>query len=151
MYLVIEKAARRLTLYQAATPLKSYPIALGQQPIGTKERRGDGRTPEGEYYICTRNDRSRYHLFLGLSYPNLIDAQRGLTQGLITTTEYQAIAARLAEHLRPSWETALGGEIGLHGHGIATDWTAGCIAVTNEVIEELWPLCPLGMKVIILA
>jgi murein L,D-transpeptidase YafK len=148
--IVIEKSLRRLTVYRDGEAVKQFPVVLGNSPVGPKEERGDGKTPEGEYYVCTRNEQSKFHLFLGLSYPNLEDAHKALAKGLITEEDHNSIISSHSRKVRPPWDTALGGEVGIHGygghggHGIEGDWTAGCIAVTNEAIEELWDLSPLG-------
>jgi murein L,D-transpeptidase YafK len=131
---LIEKSARRMTLLDHARVVKRYRISLGTNPIGPKEREGDGRTPEGLYTIDSRNAYSKFHLALHVSYPNAADRAR---------------ARRL--HVRP------GGEIMIHGVpnrwravGAAiqlTDWTAGCIAVSNKDIEEIWRAVPNGAVV----
>ena len=143
----ITKAERRLVLYDGQVEVYSAPVGLGPNPIGHKQRQGDGRTPEGIYRVCTRNDRSRFHLFLGISYPGQPDADRGLRVGLISQTQYDAILAAWASRRRPPWDTRLGGEIGIHGSGASWDWTLGCIALNDPDIEVLWSLCPLGTTV----
>lgn len=138
----IYKARRILELWSGDKLVKSYPCVLGPAPIGDKLRQGDGKTPEGEFYVCTRNDRSKFHLFLGVSYPGIDDAERGVRDGLIAKAAYSRIVAAVRDRERPPWDTALGGEIGIHGGGTSFDWTAGCIALENEAIEELWLACP---------
>lgn len=151
----IHKAERRLELWESGACMGAWPCRLGRQPEGPKEREGDGRTPEGRFYICTRNEASRFHRFLGLSYPTPGDAARGLAQGLLTVPEAAAIGEAHARGIRPPWNTALGGEIGIHaaptGEAMPEgDWTAGCIAVELEVMQRLWEACPLGAQVRIL-
>jgi murein L,D-transpeptidase YafK len=107
---------------------------------------GDGRTPEGEYYECVRNDHSKYYLSLGISYPNKEDAQAALSAGIISQSVYEQIASAIDNGSRPPWDTALGGSIMIHGGG-ATDWTAGCIAVENDVMDVLWKYCPIGTPI----
>ena len=87
---LVEKARRRLTVYEGDAAVKSYRVALGRGE-GDKLREGDGRTPEGLFYICHHHPQSKYHLSLGLSYPNAEDAQRGLKDGLISTQEHDLI------------------------------------------------------------
>jgi murein L,D-transpeptidase YafK len=121
----VEKGARSLSLFSDGAVVKSYRIALGFNPEGHKVREGDGRTPEGRYIIDTRNTESRYHLSLRISYPDRRDI------------------ARAANRNVPP-----GGDIFIHGlpngrGGFGSthrsrDWTAGCIAVTNTEIEEIW-------------
>mgnify|MGYP002409348171 FL=1 len=134
----VYKRARKLEFWQGEALIKSFKIALGFSPEGNKMRDGDGRTPEGGYYICTKNPRSKFTLFLGISYPNMQDAHRGLTEGLISRAEYEQIKASVENRKRPDWETALGGKIGIHGMGASRDWTAGCIALEDEDIRWLW-------------
>ncbi len=158
--IVIDKSERRLDLYNGNILVKSYGVALGKNPFGHKTREGDSRTPEGEFYICTRNAKnSAFHIFLGLSYPALPDAKRAANSKQITWREYQLIHQRLASRGRPLWETNLGGWIGIHGGTDANfaqkkmqqrgtrDWTAGCIALTNREIEELYAATRLGTPV----
>jgi murein L,D-transpeptidase YafK len=128
---VVEKAARRLSLLHGNQVLKTYAVALGGEPRGRKVCQGDNRTPEGTYVIDSRNRGSRYHRSLHVSYPNATDRE----------------AARQAR-------CSPGGDIMVHGlpNGYAWlgrshtlhDWTLGCIAVTNDEIEEIWRLVPNG-------
>lgn len=145
--IVILKSQRRLILYDGAAEVRSYKVALGGKPVGDKEREGDRRTPEGTFRVCTRNQRSRFHLFLGLSYPAADDAARGLAQRLIDASQHDAIVAADRDRRCPPWNTPLGGEVGIHGHGADRDWTLGCIALANSDIEELWRACPKGTEV----
>src|SRR5262249_29305012 len=92
--LVIEKSLRQLTVYKNGQWVKRFPIVLGSSPIGPKETRGDRRTPEGEYFICTRNEQSKYHLFLGLSFPNEDDTLKARDQGRISEETYDKIMER---------------------------------------------------------
>lgn len=146
--IVIRKANRTLELHQGGQ-CTLMRIGLGHDPIGHKAREGDGKTPEGRYYICTRNARSKYHLSLGLSYPNPQDAGAALRAGLIDLAQCKAIERAAQRGRRPPWDTPLGGFIMLHGGG-AGDWTAGCVAVSDADIELLWDACPMGTEVVIL-
>jgi len=139
-----------MELSDGETLVKVYRIALGLNPVDDKRKEGDGCTPEGEFYICTKNDRSRFHLFLGLSYPNQEDAERGLKSGLISKEEHDQIIEAIVAKKRPPWNTKLGGEIGIHGGGAGADWTQGGIAVENKDIEELFMTMNLGSTVKIL-
>ncbi|HFD92654.1 MAG TPA: hypothetical protein ENJ22_05135 [Gammaproteobacteria bacterium] len=133
-YIIIEKSKRRLTLLSRGQVLKSYPISLGRNPVGTKIREGDDRTPEGVYRIDYRLDNSRYHRALHISYPSERDRERARRLGV-----------------------SPGGDIMIHGIGQARerieglhllfDWTNGCIAVTDQEIEEIWRLTPVGTVV----
>ena len=129
---VVEKGARRLTVFRDGEALRSYRIALGFAPEGDKQRQGDGRTPEGRFRIDRRNPESAYHLSLGIDYPHADDVARARAGGY-----------------------SPGGDIFIHGQpngigSVATlpyDWTAGCIAVSDAEIEELWRVTPVGTEV----
>jgi murein L,D-transpeptidase YafK len=131
---LIEKQARRLTLLSKGAVVKTYQIALGGNPVGPKERQGDNKTPEGTYIIDARNGNSGYHLSLHISYPNEKDRKRARELGV-----------------------SPGGDIMIHGIkngfepvGVAhteSDWTEGCIAVTNPEMEEIYKFVPNGTLV----
>lgn len=143
----IFKEKRILELYDDTKLLGRFKIALGGAPEGDKEREGDSKTPVGNYYVCTRNDKSRFTLFLGLSYPNIDDAQRGLDSGMINKDSYDSIKQALQQKRQPPWNTPLGGEVGIHGGGADSDWTAGCIALSDDDIRILWQYCPMKTPV----
>lgn len=127
--ILVEKANRTLYLMNGETVLKKYKIALGGDPIGPKEREGDNKTPEGQYFIEWHNPNSAYHLALRISYPNAAQKQKA------KENNYSA-----------------GGDIMIHGFPNQlpnllfkfiherSDWTQGCIAVTDEEIEEIYHL-----------
>ena len=129
--ILIEKKARLLTLLSKGKVLKTYKIALGGNPDGPKEKQGDNKTPEGIYIIDSRKLDSRYHLSLHISYPNEKDKKRAKQLGV-----------------------SPGGDIMIHGikNGFSwvgdlhteVDWTKGCIAVTDQEIEEIDKLAPNG-------
>ncbi len=146
---VIKKKERVLEVYDGDKVVITYPVVLGFAPTGDKLAEGDGRTPEGEFFIFTKNPESRFHLSLGLSYPSTDDARRGLADGLISKAEHDAIVAAIKNKEMPPQKTALGGEIFIHGGGVASDWTWGCMAMKNEDIEELFSVLPVGTKVTI--
>src|SRR4030042_4077098 len=129
--ILIEKSARRLMLISQGEVLKSYKIALGGNPIGPKERQGENKTPEGTYVIDGRNKDSRFHLSLRISYPNERDKNRAKELGV-----------------SPGGDIMIHGiKNGFSGVGVAPtggDWTKGCIAVTDEEIEEISKLAPNG-------
>lgn len=147
--IVVRKRERRLTLYSGGEAVREFPVALGFSPEGDKARQGDGRTPEGAFYVCVKNERSAFHLSLGLSYPNAEDAERGLRDKLITRRQYERIVSANRSRQRPPWDTRLGGEIFIHGNGSTGDWTWGCVALENEAVKELFDAVPMGTTVII--
>lgn len=133
--IVVNKSDRMMYLVSGKTVLKSYKVALGGQPTGAKQVEGDGKTPEGIYFIDRFNPRSAYHLSVGVSYPNTQDTARALAMGM-----------------RP------GGDIFIHGRGREgaraaaakkVDWTAGCIAVEDSEIEEIFAMVQGGVPVVI--
>jgi murein L,D-transpeptidase YafK len=132
--IVVHKKERTLELTHAGKVIRTYRIALGSNPIGPKTRQGDHRTPEGMYLIDSRNLHSQFHRSLHISYPNAADKERARKLALPT-----------------------GGDIYIHGlpngYGFigaahrARDWTDGCIAVTDQEIEEIWGLVNNGTPV----
>jgi hypothetical protein len=149
-HVVVLKAKRKLHLFDGPRLVRTYTIALGSEPLGQKQSRDDGRTPEGVFRVCIRNSRSRYHRFLGLSYPDTAAAQRGLRDGLLSQGEFDEIMQANALRRCPPWTSPLGGGIGIHGHGAGSDWTAGCIALDDVEVDELFRVLRLGDEVEIL-
>lgn len=158
--IVVHKEKRKLEVWSGSTLVKTFRVALGKTPTGHKAKQGDGRTPEGEFFICTRNaETSAFHIFLGLSYPALPDAKRGLQTKAISQREFMDIRNRLASRNVPLWRTRLGGWVGIHGgtgqafarkqsaERRSPDWTAGCIALTNTEIEEIYAATKMGTPV----
>ena len=130
--LLVEKSGRSLFLVNASgEPLKRYPILLGSNPIGHKRRQGDGRTPEGAYTLAYEVPQSRFHLSYSISYPNRFDRQRAHRRGV-----------------------SPGGDICVHGTGGPTpqrDWTAGCIALSDTNMDDLYRFLRPGMPITIRA
>ena len=147
---VVLKSKRLLCLFDGDLLMRSYAIDLGSHPSGPKHRQGDGRTPLGTFRVVSRNAMSPYHRFLGLDYPNDDAVVRGLREGLISRGEAASIRAALAAGRCPDWSTALGGGIGIHGRRRGSDWTAGCIALADENVEELFGVLRIGDPVEIL-
>ncbi len=143
----IFKEERLLELYADGQLIDKFNIGLGSSPVGAKNKEGDRKTPVGKYYICTKNDKSRFTLFLGISYPNIEDAQRGLEDGLIDKDTFEEVKQANISQIRPPWKTALGGEVGIHGGGSSSDWTWGCIALSNKDIKTLWKYAKLKTPV----
>lgn len=148
--IVVKKSQRLLELWQGGEVLISFPIGLGWAPEGHKQVEGDGKTPEGEYYVCVKNYNSAYYLSLGVSYPNKTDAAAALQDGRINRDTYERIASAIDNGQSPDWYTPLGGAIMIHGCGSESDWTAGCIAVDDEVMDYLFTCCSKGTRITIL-
>ena len=127
---VVNKARREMLLLRGDSILRTYRIALGREPVGPKFQEGDGRTPEGRYIIDRRNPESKYHLSLHISYPDARDTARAGEAGIDP-----------------------GGDIMIHGLKdgvpVAGDWTQGCIAVTDQEMDEIWSLVPDGTEIVI--
>ncbi len=143
--LVIRKADRTASLYSGEQLLKTFPIALGRDPIGPKKLAADGKTPEGNYVICEKIPRATFHLYLGLNYPNQADAISGFNENRLTLRQREDILfankrlLQLKTHApAPPSTTPLGGNIGIHGGGTRNDWTKGNIALSDGNIEEIF-------------
>lgn len=147
--IVIRKAKRKLDVYQGDKLVASYDVALGQSPEGAKERDGDGRTPEGDFFVFAKNPKSRHHLSLAISYPDMAAVQHGLEAGIIDENTHNQIVFDLENREWIPQETPLGGQIYIHGGGCASDWTDGCIALKDNEMRELYDLALVGMKVTI--
>jgi murein L,D-transpeptidase YafK len=136
-HIVVYKAQRRLELRRDGQVIRSYHIALGRNPVGPKVEQGDGKTPEGSYFIDRRNIASEYHLSLHLSYPETADIRR---------------AAKL--NVNPGGNVLIHGEPNILNHEgkshLLKDWTAGCIALSNTDVDEIWRLVDDGITVDIL-
>ncbi|MAT87630.1 MAG: hypothetical protein CL532_03645 [Aestuariivita sp.] len=128
---VVGKKARKLFLFNGSEMIKAYRIGLGFEPIGDKKIEGDGKTPEGRYYINRKNPKSRFFLSLGISYPNKRDLAEAKSLG-----------------------KSAGGDIFIHGedskpHFFNRDWTAGCISMRNKDIKEIYSLVDIGTPIFI--
>lgn len=130
--ILIEKSARRLTASRGGETVLEFPVALGFTPNGDKEQEGDGKTPEGVFQIDRRNPNSAYHLSLGINYPQPEDRARAQSAGV-------SPGGDIFIHGQPN---SVGNLITLPG-----DWTAGCVAVSNEQMETLWRLTQIGTEV----
>jgi murein L,D-transpeptidase YafK len=145
--IVVWKEKRELAVYSKNTVLRRYKVGLGLDPVRPKSKKGDDATPEGTYYVCRKNPQSRYDKALALSYPGPQDAERGRAAGLITDAEYRRILDAWSAKQPPPFDTALGGDVCIHGAGSSWDWTQGCIALNFLDIEELYRVIPLGTSV----
>ena len=145
--IVVHKAARTLELHQGDVVVKTYKTGLGFSPVGPKQKRGDGKTPEGNYFICVKNPQSRFYLSLGISYPSPADAAVALTSKTITRADHDRIVSAHARKTTPPWNTPLGGEIFIHGNGSSSDWTLGCIALTDADMKDLYARIAVGTAI----
>ncbi|MCG3200832.1 MAG: hypothetical protein NFCOHLIN_00694 [Gammaproteobacteria bacterium] len=153
------KSQRLLLIKHDGKVEKQYRVASGKGGKGDKKMMGDRKTPVGIYRIVELKDSEKFHRFLRLSYPNVKDAFYGLKNKIITRAEFDAIVAAAHSGRIPPQDTPLGGAIGIHGLGdesgdrvylhLGNDWTEGCIALTNEQIEEIMRYVDVGTKVVI--
>lgn len=132
--ILVKKKDRKLLLMRDGKLLKSYQVQLGSNPEGPKLRQGDGKTPEGTYRISGRNPQSQYHLSLRVSYPSPEDRRRAAKAGV-------SPGGDIFVHGMPNWTKK----------SLEGDWTAGCIAVKNADMEEIWDSVPVGCPISILA
>lgn len=132
--IVVEKAARRLTLLRGSEVLTRYSVSLGREPVGHKREEGDGRTPEGRYTVDFKHPRSRFHLALRISYPDAADRDCARRHGV-------SAGGDIMIHGQPNGLGWLG------GWHLRRDWTDGCIAVTNAEIETIWARVGVGTPV----
>lgn len=132
--IVVNKSRRELLLLHGESVLRSYRVALGRNPVGPKVRQGDGKTPEGAYVIDRRKPDSDYHLALHISYPSAAERDRAREAGLDPGGDIMIHGLRNGQ-----------GHIG-RAH-LGSDWTQGCIAVTDEEMDEIWDLVSDGTPI----
>ncbi len=157
LWIRITKRSKTVWVHRGPDVVRKIPADMAYNFFLDKERRGSNvepdhwRTPEGLYYVVSKNDQSRFYKALVLSYPSADDAKLGKSAGLISEDEYFAILEADQRRALPPMTTALGGWIEIHGEGSGarTTWTRGCVAITNEAIDDLWASVPVGTPVLI--
>lgn len=157
--IVINKSSKELAVKQGDRIIKRFHVAIGKGGEGTKREIGDKKTPVGVYRIIGFKENSKFFFFMQLDYPNLLDAWYGYKNNVISAGEFKKITYAYKNDSKPPQDTRLGGYIGIHGIGEENDqkmqihngydWTNGCIALTNEQINELKKYVSIGTKVII--
>lgn len=156
-WLLVETEKMTLSVMSGNAAKQIYKhVSLGRGGISTDRIKGDQITPLGEYHISRVSTDSPFHLFIGLDYPNLDQAMRALLDGKINARQFGAIRKALAQKKEPPQNTALGGNIGIHGVGSGSpeihkrfNWTNGCVALTNEQVDDLIRRIHVGMRVVI--
>ncbi|MTV48589.1 LysM peptidoglycan-binding domain-containing protein [Heliobacillus mobilis] len=151
----VDKSDHTLTVVSNGTPLKAYHNELGDGGLDDKAVAGDHKTPEGNLYITEKLVLDPTDEYLGtrwmrLSYPNIEDADRGLAQGLIDPQIRNEIINAINSKTTPPQRTALGGGVGIHGGtrlDLGKDWTYGCVGLSNQDVEEIYPLVSIGTPV----
>lgn len=157
LWLLVDTEVLELRVMRGQEVVHTYDnIAIGRTGTSAAKRRGDDKTPLGEFRIVRITEDSPFHLFLGLDYPDMGRAERAYRAGQLTRQELQEIETAARERREPPQHTALGGYIGIHGLGEGDpavhrrfNWTHGCIALTNEQIEDLRERVDLGTSVVI--
>lgn len=154
----VDLKTRTLHFKYGEETLKKYSISAGTKTNhGDKEKEGDYRTPRGNFYICSKNIYSPPKGYIGsrwmlLSYPNIEAAERGLSSGLIDESTYNKVKSANLNKRTPPQDTILGSAIGIHGGArpnLSKDWTAGCIGMYNQDVEEIFEFVKIGTIVYI--
>ncbi len=152
----VTKSRNLLEVIGAGQTIAQYACITGGN-VGDKEMEGDRKTPLGRFRVVFRNPESRFFLSLGLNYPDESDARRGLETGLLTPDQFNRLMRDIAEAdlTDPAvqdrvWKTPLGGEIFIHGCAEGRTSTAGCVALSNPDMAELFAICAVGTPVDIL-
>ncbi len=154
--IIVWKNRHRLEVLLGGRVIRSFRVSLGVDPVGPKEVRGDGKTPVGTYAVYDKRPSQRFRWFLALNYPASKDADRAFEAGRISADTWADIW--LADRMRtsPPWNTPLGSFVGIHGTGagggkaklrLVSDWTDGCIALSDLDMGELYAMTPLGTEV----
>lgn len=155
LVVVVDKSERSLAVYRDGAFLElpdgrlaCFPVALGAEPVGDKERQGDERTPTGSFRVTHKNPKSAFHLSLGLDYPQARHAEAGFRAGRIDAATRDRIVAADRAGGMPVRDSALGGDIYIHGGGSSpATWTDGCVAVENDVMDWLFATARPGTRV----
>jgi hypothetical protein len=143
----VYKEKRRLYVIQSNVMVRDYPIGLGFNPVGDKECEGDGRTPEGDFFICRKDPESRFNKALVLNYPDRKHAERALFAGILSPPEFKEILMAAERNAMPPWSAKLGGQVYVHAGDAYKDWTQGSIALYNSDMEELFKIASTGTPV----
>ncbi|HHJ40365.1 MAG TPA: murein L,D-transpeptidase [Methylothermaceae bacterium] len=157
IWLLVDTKALTLYVKQGEKDLAVFEnIAIGRGGVTQQKRQGDNKTPLGEFHIGWVKENSRYHRFFGLNYPTIPFVKYGQNAGLIDNETFRSLLKANFEEAVPSQNTPLGGYIGIHGLGRADarihglfNWTRGCIALTNEQIDQLSQWVGKGTRVVI--
>jgi len=157
VWIRISKSEQTVFVYRGSTLIARIPADLGYNFFADKTERGSQanpdhwRTPEGEFFVATKNANSQFYKALVLNYPNAEDAERGFKDNLITEKEYKQILQAEKSVSAPPMNTRLGGYIELHGDGTGErqNWTQGCVAIQNVQMDRLWDLVVVGTPVMI--
>ena len=157
VWLSVDTDQLKLAVMKGDTPLKVFEnIAIGSNGPTTIKHRGDEKTPLGDFTITEVRPSGRFNLFMALSYPNLDHTERAFQEHRIDASEYKSLRYNLDRGRPPPQGTSLGGQLGIHGVGTgdmeihkSINWTDGCIALTNEQLQELAGWVVVGTRVVV--
>jgi hypothetical protein len=149
-YVVVHKSTRNVALCNAGKLVQNMRSGLGTAPSGAKLQLGDGKTPEGVFFVPRLIPDSTFYKAFLISYPSLADATRGLSSGLISNGQRQQIQSAHAACVEPPQDTPLGGNIELQGNGGDRDWTAGNVALDDPNVDMLWAHIGVGDSIVVL-
>jgi len=154
--IIINKAEYKLYLIESGRQIYSCNIEMGWDPYLDKVKSGDGRTPEGAFYVAEKKPWSQFYKAFLISYPSVKHAEVGLDSNLINNTQYNQIVRAVKYRQAPSQLTNLGGLVEIHGEGSGMpgnaggeNWTAGCVAISNKDMDQLFQLVDKGVKILI--
>ncbi len=156
-WILVDTNSATLSVMRGHEVIQSYPdLAIGRGGVSERRTRGDDSTPLGEFRVVEVRTNSNYHRFYLFDFPNNEHANRAWNDGRIDLATYDTIVRAVKNHRLPPQNTALGGNLGIHGLGDADpgihsmfNWTNGCIALTNEQIDALSPWLRVGTKVVV--
>ncbi|MCF7970061.1 MAG: L,D-transpeptidase [Methylococcaceae bacterium] len=155
VWLLVDTQKKNIQVKQGDRTLEVFEqISLGRNGVGYKQKSGDNITPLGSYKIASANDKSHFRKFFGLNYPSVYDAELALQANRISYSDYKSITRAHRMNRIPPQNTRLGGQVGIHGVGGGNeniqglfDWTRGCVAVSNEQIDQLAKWMHVGTRV----
>lgn len=158
-WVFVDRKKNNLSLYDDSVLIKTYRANFGRNISVPKTRAEDLATPVGEYKVCSKDSIHKYHKFIRINYPSLADADDALRKGIITQKNYDRLKFDFYYGVCPSADTILGSNIGIQGIGeynsifknlpFAYNWTNGSVSISNEGIDELFPILVKGTKVVI--
>lgn len=156
-WVLIDTERQMLELYRGEESVLSFDrVSLGRGGAAEDRVRGDNKTPLGEFTISWVNMDSRFHIFLGFDYPTFHHARRAYSGGRMSVDEFLSVAEAYRDRRMPPQTTALGGNIGIHGLGEAdpdlhrrSNWTRGCVALTNDEMDQLIDYVGIGTRVVV--
>ena len=157
VWILVDTKALKLSVMQGDSPLRTFEnIAIGSNGATWQKKTLDEKTPLGDFKISSVKENSRFHLFFALDYPTMEHARRALEDGRISPSEYESLQTAWNRGESPPQNTGLGGFIGIHGVGEGDmevhnrfNWTNGCVAITNDEIDEMAQMVSIGTRVTI--